>query len=157
MSALVWNLILAFLWAVLMGEFSVASLVVGFVIGFLALALVHRLTRPLDYIRKSYALVRLAAFFAWDMFLSTLRVAHDVVTPRLRSRPGIVGFPLRAQSNEEITVLATLLSFTPGTLTVDISDDRKTLYVHVMFLDSRESFCKRISDQLEKSILEVLR
>ena len=61
-----------------------------------------------------------------------------VLTPDLRGslRPAIVAFPLTVKSDAEITLLANLITLTPGTLSVDVSEDRAVLYVHVLTLDT---------------------
>ena len=65
--------------------------------------------------------------------------------------------PLSAESDMEILLVANLISLTPGTLSVDLSDDRRTLYVHVMFLDDPDQFRQSIKVGLERRILEVTR
>jgi multicomponent Na+:H+ antiporter subunit E len=99
----------------------------------------------------------LLGFFLKELVLSNLRVLWDVVTPGHISRPGIVGVPLSAESELEILLVANLISLTPGTLSVDLSDDRRTLYVHVMFLDDPDRFRQSIKEGLEQRILEVTR
>ena len=81
----------------------------------------------------------------------------DVVTPAQISRPGIIGLALDARTDLEIMLVANLISLTPGTLSIDLSEDRRTLYVHVMFLDSIEDTRREIKQGLERRILEVLR
>ena len=92
-----------------------------------------------------------------ELLLSTLRVFWDVVTPGHISRPGIVGVPLSAESDMEILLVANLISLTPGTLSIDLSEDRRTLYVHVMFLDDPDRFRQGITDGVERRVLEVMR
>jgi multicomponent Na+:H+ antiporter subunit E len=101
--------------------------------------------------------VKLAGYFLVELLLSNLRVFWDVVTPGHISRPGIVGVPLSAESDMEILLVANLISLTPGTLSIDLSEDRRTLYVHVMFLDDPELFRQSIKTGLEQRVLEVTR
>ena len=96
-------------------------------------------------------------FFIKALFVSNLRVLWDVVTPQHISRPGIIGVPLDASTDFEIMLVANLISLTPGTLSVDLSEDRKTLYVHVMFLDDIDGAREELKYGLERRVLEVLR
>lgn len=48
-------------------------------------------------------------------------------------KPGVIALPLSARTEMEITLVANLISLTPGTLSLDVSDDRKVLYIHAMF------------------------
>jgi len=93
-----------------------------------------------------------------ELVLSSLRVAVDVCRPRLDVCPGVVGIPLRATTDAEITVLANLISLTPGTLSLDVSPDRRTLYVHAMDLDGGpDALRKDIGTTLEARVLALLR
>jgi multicomponent Na+:H+ antiporter subunit E len=91
------------------------------------------------------------------LLLANLRVAADVIAPRLRARPGIVAIPLDAKTDAEITVLANLITLTPGTLSIDVSDDRRTLYVHALFVDDAASLVRDIKQSLERRVLEAMR
>jgi multicomponent Na+:H+ antiporter subunit E len=72
-------------------------------------------------------------------------------------KPGIVEVPLEAKTSLEITLLANLISLTPGTLSLDVSDDRKVLYVHAMYIDDKASFVKSIKNGFEKRLLAIMR
>jgi len=72
-------------------------------------------------------------------------------------RPGILAVPLDAQSDAEITLLANLLTLTPGTLSLDVSPDRRFLYVHIMYITDADATRRRIKDGFERRVLEVLR
>ena len=102
-------------------------------------------------------IIRLIIFFIKALFMSNLRVLWDVVTPSHISRPGIIRLPLNARTDLEIMLVANLISLTPGTLSIDISEDRRFLYVHVMFLDDVETACRELKEGLEQRVLEVLR
>jgi multicomponent Na+:H+ antiporter subunit E len=95
--------------------------------------------------------------FFWEVLKSNLRVAWDVVTPNRWRQPGIVAIPLDATTDVEITVLANLITLTPGTLCVDISEDRLTLYVHSMFVDEPERVRREIKWRFERWVLALLR
>jgi multicomponent Na+:H+ antiporter subunit E len=152
-----WNLALALVWAAVLGEFSAGSLAAGFAIGFAILGVAGRLFGSSRYVEKSLRLAEFVAFFVAQLVISSLRVAADVVTPRHRARPGIVAVPLDARTDGEITLLSNLVSLTPGSLTLDVSDDRRTLFVHVMFLDDVEACRREIKDGFERRVLELLR
>ena len=157
MSPLASNLALALVWAAVLGELSLGNLAAGFVIGFAILAVTTALFGSSRYVEKSVRLVEFAVFFFGQLVLSSLRVAADVVTPRHRARPGIVAIPLDARTDGEITLLANLVSLTPGSLSLDVSADRRTLFVHVMFLDDVETCRRAIKTGFERRVLELLR
>jgi len=70
-------------------------------------------------------------------------------------KPGIIGVPLDVTSDGEITMLANLITLTPGTLSLDVSADKKVLYVYSMYITNREDFIKGIKNGFEKRIIEL--
>ena len=157
MTLFAWNLALAAVWAAVLGSFSLANLAVGYALGFAILALAGRLFGASSYFGKAFRLVEFAGFFAVQLVLSSLRVAADVVTPRQLARPGIVAVPLDARTDVEITLLANLVSLTPGSLSLDVSEDRRTLFVHFMFVEDVEACRRAIKHGFERRVLELLR
>jgi multicomponent Na+:H+ antiporter subunit E len=101
----------------------------------------------------------LIAFYVKELILASLKVAYEVITVRNHMNPAVVAVPLDAKSNLEITLLANLVTLTPGTLSIDVSSDRKTLYVHAMYLDDADStkVIKDIKEGFEKRILKITR
>ncbi|MFN8643851.1 MAG: Na+/H+ antiporter subunit E [Candidatus Binatia bacterium] len=102
--------------------------------------------------------VGFALFFAWELLLANLRVAWLVISPRPRLKPAIVALPLDLTSDAGIQLLAATITLTPGTLSVDLSSDRRTLYVHTVdggddvdaFVHAtKASFERRIKEWLE--------
>ena len=157
MNALLWNLLLALAWVAATGVFSFENLVVGFLMGFLALYISRRVVGSPRYFNKVGQVISLLGFFLWELLLANLRVAHDVLTPRHYMRPGVIAVPLDAETDNEITMLSNLLTLTPGTLSLDVSVDRKVLYVHAMYIDDAEDVRRKIKDGFERRVLEVLR
>jgi len=102
--------------------------------------------------------LRFAVTYVLDLILSSVQVAIDVCRPRLDVCPGVVGIPLKAESDAEITVLANLISLTPGTLSLDVSPDRRTLFVHAMDLEGGPDALRvDIRETLEKRVLDLMR
>jgi multicomponent Na+:H+ antiporter subunit E len=154
---LLWNIFLAFAWAALTAEFHPPNLAVGFLIGYLILFFSQPIVGRSNYFRKVWQVVEFGLYFVWEMIRASVRVAHDVLTPTIHSRPGVVAVPLDARTDEEITLLANLITLTPGTVTLDVSEDRRVLYVHGMFIDDLDSFRREIKDGLERRLLEAMR
>jgi multicomponent Na+:H+ antiporter subunit E len=108
-------------------------------------------------LRPFYAL-RLFILFLWDLVASSVQVARVVLSPRDLARPRFTVLPLRASSDIEITLVANFISLTPGTITIDVSPDRKTLLVHDMFAgESSEGARIATRDGIEQRVLKVTR
>lgn len=149
------NLLLALAWVALTGQFTPVNLFTGFILGYVALWLLYRLTGPTTYFQKARLVFSFVPFFLWELIKANLRVAYEVVTPHYTISPGIVAVPLDATSDAEITLLANLITLTPGTLSVDISSDRKVLYVHVMFVTDADHFRRQVKDGFERRVMEI--
>lgn len=151
------NLILAMAWAALNGTITVSSLIVGFVVGYVVLLVLQPLFGQSRYVRKLYDGVMLVLFFLYELVVSSVRVAWDVLTPLQKSKPALVAVPLDTCSDAELTVLANLVSLTPGSLSLDISEDHRHLLVHAMFVDDTEAFKQEIKQGMERRVLEAMR
>lgn len=157
MNTFALNLILAAGWAMLAGTATIPTLMVGFVLGYAILWLLA----PLMGSRSGYFLrvwywVRLIVMFHYELVVSSVQVLWDIVTPRHLARPGLVEMPLDVRSDAGILLVTNLISLTPGTLSLDISPDRKTLLVHAMFADDPEAICRQLKGGMEKWVREAI-
>jgi multicomponent Na+:H+ antiporter subunit E len=157
MTILLANISLALVWALLTGVFSVTNLLVGFGLGYATLWLVRRTTGATSYFGKVWEVLRFSLFYLGELVLANLRVAADVLSPRPRRSPRIVALPLDAHAPLEIWMLVNLISLTPGTLILDISTDRRVLYIHALHAETPESLQREIKDGLERRLLDLLR
>jgi len=157
MRVLLLNLLLMGLWVASTGVFTYSNGVLGFAVGFLVLFWLKPLLGTTAYFRKLPLTLWFSMVFLWEVLKANVRVAWDVVTPKKLRSPGIVAVPLDAKTDMEITILANLITLTPGSLCVDVSEDRGTLYVHEMFVDDPETIRRHIKARFERWILELLR
>lgn len=154
-----WGIVfLPLVWMALTGDFSAGN----FLIGVLISSLARWVTYPagegaplLVYLRKISQWVRFVCFFLYELALASLRITWDIMTPRHRMRPAILGIPLDITTDEEITTLANLITLTPGTLSLDVSSDRKVLYIHAMYVEDTEQFKRDIKERLERRVKEL--
>ena len=150
------NIILTFVWVALTGEYSMANFLLGLVLGFIAL----RFTLGKSAKRYFLFMPRLfgfAVYFIYELVKSNIQVAVDVVTPPFYMKPGIVAVPLDAKTDAEIGLLANLITLTPGTLSLDVAEDRSVLYVHVMYLLDEKQFIEDIKNGFERRLLNLMR
>lgn len=157
MNYLLWNVLLALVWATMTGQFTLGNVVAGFVLGYGILLLSQRVIGPSRYFLRVRQLLGFAVYYLRELVAANLRVARDVVAPSYAMRPAIVAIQLDARTDVEITLLSNLIALTPGSLGLDVSDDRSVLFVHGMFVDDPEAFRRSIKDGLERRLLELLR
>lgn len=155
MRRLLASLFLALLWCLLGGSFSLPNIVLGLAAAWVSLWLVRE-QRSFDLPAvRLWPLVRLFFLFLRELALSAQRVAFLSLAPRLALRPAIFAFPLSLTRDAEITLLANLITLTPGTLSVDVSPDRRVLYVHALHCPDLAVARQEIADGFERAIREA--
>ncbi|RIJ41771.1 Na+/H+ antiporter subunit E [Pontibacter oryzae] len=114
------------------------------------------------FYRKTY-FAKLPKFFVFVfvfiryLLVANIKVAYDIVTPHYYMRPTILAIPLKAKTDLEITLLANIITLTPGTLSIDVSKDRKVLYVHALYVKNNDvdRIKRSIQNNIERRILEL--
>lgn len=170
MNLLIQNVLLALLWMALSGEFTIANFVLGFVLGSFLLWLGRSVIGRLRYFQKDEELpppkhiftkavqvIKFVLFFIWEIIVANIDVMLTVLSPRLSFlRPAIIAIPLDVQTDAEITLLANMITLTPGTLSLDVSFDKTVLYVHCFYVDDLEEKKQEIKQSFERLIHEVV-
>ncbi|MBA3985178.1 MAG: Na+/H+ antiporter subunit E [Flavobacteriales bacterium] len=151
------NILLTFVWVALTGSFAFLNFLFGFVISFAILWVITIDRGEAKYFKILPKVIAFIFFFLYELIKANIQVAYDVITPKFYMTPGIVRVPLDAETDMEITLLANLISLTPGTLSLDVSDDKKVLYVHSMYISDKEKFINGIKGGFERRLLEILR
>lgn len=151
------NILLALAWGAVTGSFAEVNLLFGFLLGTFALYIIREQVGTSRYTRRLWQVVSLALLFVYELLLSAFRVASIVLRPKIELKPGIIAYPLTVDRDFEITMLANLITLTPGTLSVDVSEDRKTLYVHCIDVPDKQATIDDIKNGFERKILEAFR
>jgi len=146
------SLLLALAWAALQGEITLLNLLTGYIVAYAILALLARGgVMPSTLASRTAHALGLAAYFAWELLIANFRVAADVLWGN-RIEPAVVAIPLDVTSDSEILLLSMLINITPGSVTIDLSDDRRTLYVHVMHMKSADETRRDIKSGFERRV-----
>jgi multicomponent Na+:H+ antiporter subunit E len=157
--------LMTLVWAALHGSFSVGTLLVGALFSGAILYLSQPLFNPDEEgiegrrpLRRLWRNVVLVLVFLREVVLSAVEVAGYVVQPTLSIRPAIIRYPLNVQTEREITVLANMISLTPGTLSMDVSSDRSAIYIHAISVetDDGQDIIDEIKGTLEKHVGRAL-
>ena len=150
------NVILALAWCLLHDEISLRQFVIGFLVGLLAMLFFPRsFHQERRYFRKAALSVRLALFFTKELLIANWTVVRQVLALKLAIRPGIVAYPLSLQNDVLITLLANMITLTPGTLSVEVSLDRQFLFIHFLDVDDVEEEIRIIKDGFERHLLLI--
>jgi multicomponent Na+:H+ antiporter subunit E len=152
------NILLALAWTALQGSVTLANLAAGWLLGYFILLLLVKagVLGPSRYVGRVARFAKLIGFFLYELVLANLRVAVDVARPQYRMTPGVIRLPLDAQSDAEILLLAALINLTPGSVALDVSADRRVMYVHVMYVTTPDAARAEIKHGFERRVLELL-
>lgn len=151
------SLVFAIIWAAITGSATLHNLIFGFALSTLSLWVVRDQMSTRGYWRRLGRILSLLILFFKELALSAWKVAVLVVSPRMDLKPGIFAFPLTVDRDFEITLLANLITLTPGTLSVDVSEDRKTLFVHAIDCSDADATIRDIAGGFERKIMEAFR
>lgn len=149
------HLLLVLVWLALTGEYTWVNFVFGFIVSYFALWLVDRTSDTKKYIQFIPRFIGFILFFIWELVKSNVMVAYEVATPSLNMKPGIVAFPMDVKSDLEIIILTSVIALTPGTSPVQISQDKRTLYIHGMNIGDRDEFVRDIKEGFERRIIQL--
>ena len=150
------NLILAFIWCLLQDEISLRQFVIGSLIGLMAMLFFPRsFHQERRYFRKVWACFQLAVFFVKELLIANWTVVRQVLAPELKIHSGIIAYPLTLQHDMLITLLANMITLTPGTLSVEVAPDRKYLFIHFLDVDDVEEEIQIIKEGFEYYLLRI--
>ena len=153
------NLFIAFLWMMLIDEdeFRFTTFIAGFLVGIGIVFFLHRFFGKQFYLRRLYYSFKLLLIFIRELTQSTVVVLGQILSPKLKIKPGIFKYETVLKSDVEVTMLSLLLTLTPGSVVMEVSPEGDTLYIHAMDVEqSREGLIKQLKN-FEKAIMEVTR
>lgn len=151
------NIIVAIMWMFLSESYEFSTFFVGYLLGIGLLFILQRFIPDSFYMRRVWKFVKLILLFVRELVLSNIDIVKLVYKPKLDIQPGIFTLPIDVRSNFEITLLANLITLTPGTLSIAVSDDHTKIYIHAMDIPDVEQSIADIKDTFEKAIMEVTR
>lgn len=157
MSWVLINVVIALLWTAVTGLFTLWNLILGFALSALMLHLVRGGTGSLHYVKRIPQMVVLACLFVKELVISAVKVAITVLSPNMELKPGFFTYELKVDRDFEITLLANLITLTPGTLSVDVSEDRRYLFIHALDCSDPDGIREDIANGFERRIMEAFR
>jgi len=149
------NLFISFMWMFLSESYTFITFIFGYILGALLLLLLNRFFPSRYYLAPIYRSIVLVIIFIRELILSNIEIVKLVYKRKPDFEPGIFAMPIELEKNWEITLLANLITLTPGTLSVAISDDQSQIFIHAMHIDDIEESIDDIKNTFEKAIMEV--
>lgn len=151
------NVFLAFLWMFLQVSFKGSTFVIGFLLGLFIMLGMRRFFKGRFYLSRVWAVTYLFLLFLKELLKANIDVLRHVIKPKLDMRPGIFAYETALKTDWEVTLLSNLITLTPGTLVMEVSEDNKTLYIHALDIADVKEAVDSIRNSFEKAIMEVSR
>lgn len=151
------NFFLAFIWMFLSINFTPQGFVIGYLLGIIMLFIMRNMFPSRFYIDRLWSAICLAFLFLKELWLANIAVVKIALAPKMDMEPAFFAYPTILEKEWEITLLSSLITLTPGTIVVHVSDDSKTLYIHAIDIDDVDDTIESIKQSFEKAILEVSR
>lgn len=151
------NFFIALIWMFLSTNFTGQGFIVGYLLGLLMLYIMRNMFDSRFYVNRVWAIFKLVSLFLKELWLANISVVKIALAPKNKMEPAFFEYPTVLKKDWEITLLASLITLTPGTIVVHVSDDSTILYIHAIDIDDVDSTITSIKDTFEQAILEVSR
>lgn len=149
------SLLLVGVWLLLAAELSVAHIVLALFLAWGIPLLCRPFLAGLPPVRQPLAALRLVMVVTYDIVVANVAVARLVLGPTARLRPAFVEVPLTLTQPMSISLLASIITMTPGTVSSDLSKDNKVLIVHALDCSDTDALVLDIKQRYEKPLLEI--
>lgn len=153
------NFFIAVLWTLISDESELrfTTFVTGYLVGIGIVFLMHRFFGERFYLSRFFALIKLIFIFTRELIYSSKLVLGQILRPKLKIKPGLFKYETVLQGDWEITVLALLLTLTPGSVVIEVTEEGDAFYIHAMDVEESKDTLLRSIDKFEKAIMGVTR
>jgi multicomponent Na+:H+ antiporter subunit E len=155
-SRIIFHIALAFIWCMMHNSFHPATFIVGYMLAWASTTMFKVISSYQPYRMNIWEGIKLFFVFLKEMIVANFQIAYIIITPSMNIRPGLIEYPLDIRNDGAIVLLANMISLTPGTLSVDISPDRKYIYVHAMVMETPDHLKRQIKERFERRIQKML-
>src|SRR5699024_9371501 len=121
------NLIISFMWMFLSETYTFPSFIVGYLLGIVLILILNKLVPGRFYLYRVLKIIQLILLFIKELISSNLEILRLVYKRKSEFEPGIFTLPTELKTDWEITLLANLITLTPGTLSIAISEDNSKI------------------------------
>ncbi|MFO7604558.1 MAG: Na+/H+ antiporter subunit E [Gammaproteobacteria bacterium] len=149
------SLILSMVWVLLANSFSFGNLVLGLLLGWTIPLFSANFWPERVSIRHPLTLVRFIATVFMDIILANFIVAGLILRGPKPLKSTFMRLPLDLQSDLAISLLSNTICLTPGTVSAELSADRRYLLVHALHTDDADALLRTIKQRYEAPLKEV--
>lgn len=150
LSALMW-----LTWMLLVNEWSLGHFILGGLLAWVLPLSTRYFWPSVPRLQRVDRLLRFLAVVHWDILVANVAVARLILGPADRLRPAFVELPVDLDNDFAITMLASTISLTPGTVSADVSADRRHLLIHALDVADPDELVSTIKRRYEQPIKEM--
>lgn len=149
------SLLLALLWLLMVNSFSVGHMLLGLALGVFIPFITRAFWPEQARVHHLLPLLRYFSVLMMDIVRSNLIVARRIVWKPEQLTPGFVIYPLDLDDDFAITILASTICLTPGTVTAHYDSDAGTLLIHCLHVTDEDELVRQIKEQYERPLQEI--
>jgi multicomponent K+:H+ antiporter subunit E len=149
------SFLLLIVWLLLNNTIAPGHLVLGALLGILIPLITSGMQDPQPRFHKPLTTIRYILMVIGDIIVANFEVALLVIGSSKNLNPAFIAIPLDIEHELPITILASTVSLTPGTVSTEISADKKWLYVHVLNLTDKDELIALIKHRYERPLMEI--
>ncbi|EKU48040.1 Na+/H+ antiporter subunit E [Staphylococcus massiliensis] len=149
------NIFLAVFWMFLSDSYTLNNFVLGFLFSLAFVYLMRHILPGRFYMITLYRIFKLILIFLLELLKANVDVIRIIFQPKIQNEPAFFEYETELKKDWEIVLLANLITLTPGTVVLGVSDDRKKLYIHCVDFSTKEEEVEGIKTSLEKAVREV--
>ncbi len=150
------SLMLLGLWLLLVNSVSPGQVLLGALLAWLIPLYTARFWTAQIHIRRPHLLLRLAGTVLLDILIANIAVARLIVGPQERIQSSFLRMPLRVKGNVSVSLLANIITLTPGTVSASLSPDRSELIIHALQGEDPAAIIADIRQRYEQPLLDAL-
>ena len=149
------NLLVSVIWLLVTNSYTLNNFVLGFILGLFLVYLLHRVLPGQFYLVRIYRIIMLIITFLTELIKANFGVLKIILKPRIENKPGFFVYETELERDWQLVLLSNLITLTPGTVVLGISDDRKKIYIHSIDFSTKEEEIQNIKSSLEKVVRKV--
>jgi multicomponent K+:H+ antiporter subunit E len=147
--------VLVILWLLLVNSLSLGSWIMGLFLGWGIPRLCTRMWFENARPRHGWTTVRLLLRVTKDALIANIQVAALVLGPTGRLKPAFIEVPVDIRDELGLTLLMSIISLTPGTVSAELSEDHSRILVHALSEENPEQLIHSIKTRYEQPLMEI--
>ena len=153
----IYSIFLTLIWCLFTDSFTGNTIIIGFTVSLFIVYFLRRTHIEEHFLHRLAFSIQFILIFLKELIIANLTVLKIVYHPKMKEniQPGILEYSLVVNTDFSITLLANAITLTPGTLSVEVSPDKKCLYIHCLHIENLEETKKYIKKNLEIPILKI--